>query len=308
MKTSRYPVLARVVFTRPLAVAVLAAIISFAQYGCNTIAIPEARKPDFHDHLGLQVWSLREQAKTDLPGSLDLIKTYGLTEIEANGAPPVPIEQYAKLIKDRGLVSVGAHFGYEMLTKDLATAIKNAKVLGLKYAGTAWIPHGKDGLTAEGAHQAAADFNKVGAAFRAEGITFIWHPHGFEFVPLPGAGGKTAFEVIMAETKAENLSLEMDVFWVFHAGQDPVKLLKQYPGRWSLLHVKDIRKGAVTGLSSGHAAPIDNVAVGTGQIDWTAVLKTSQDTGVQHYFIEDETPTPLVCIPDSLKYLRALKL
>ena len=288
MKTSRYPV-----------IAFLAALL----------ALPALAKVDFHDHLGLQVWSLRETAKTDLPGSLDLIKSYGITEIEANGAPPVPIEEYAKLIKDRGLNAVGAHFGYEMLTKDLATAVKNAKVLGLKYAATAWIPHdGKVGITAAQAHQAAADFNTIGAAFRAAGIQFAWHAHGFEFVPLASEGGKTAFDIILAETKPENLDLEMDVFWVFHAGQDPVTLLKKYPGRWSLLHVKDIRKGAVTGLSTGHAAPIDNVAVGTGQIDWPSVLKTAEETGTKHFFIEDETPTPLVCIPDSLKYLRALKL
>ena len=72
--------------------------------------------------------------------------------------------------------------------------------------------------------------------------------------------------------------------------------------------MKDIRKGAVTGLSTGGAPPTDNVAVGTGQINWPEVLKAAQDVGVQHFFIEDETPTPLVCIPDSLKYLRALKL
>src|SRR6478736_480099 len=275
----------------------------------SLLALPAVAAVDFHDHLGIQVWSLRDTAKTDLPGSLDLIKSYGLTEIEANGAPPIPIEQYAKLIKDRGLVSIGAHFGYEMLVKDLDTAVKNAKILGLKYAATAWIPHdGKIGLTAAQAHQAAIDFNRAGEAFRAAGIQFAWHCHGFEFVPLAEAGGKTAFEIIVAETKPENLALEMDVFWVFHAGQDPVTLLKKYPGRWQLMHVKDIRKGAVTGLSTGGAAPIDNVAVGTGQINWPAVLKTAQDNGTVYFFIEDETPTPLVCIPDSLKYLRALKL
>lgn len=288
MKTSRYSL-----------IALLSALL----------VLPALAKVNFQDHLGLQVWSLRETAKTDLPGSLDLIKSYGITEIEANGTPPIPVEEYAKLIKDRGLKAVGAHFGYDFLVKDTATAVKNAKVLGLKYAATAWIPHdNKVGITAAQAHQAAADFNKVGAAFRAAGVQFAWHCHGFEFVPLADAGGKTAFEIIVSETKPENLELEMDVFWVFHAGQDPVKLLKQYSGRWTLLHVKDIRKGAVTGLSSGHAAPIDNVTVGTGQIDWPAVLKAAEENGTKHFFIEDETPTPLVCIPDSLKYLRALKL
>ncbi|HEY8994968.1 MAG TPA: sugar phosphate isomerase/epimerase [Lacunisphaera sp.] len=263
---------------------------------------------DFHDHLGIQMWSLRDQVKADLPAALDLVKSYGLTEIETAGTGNLPVADFMKLLNDRSLKPVGAHMGYEALEKDLPGAIQTAKTLGVKYVVTPWIPHGKDGLTAELAHKAAADFNKWGAAFRAEGITYGLHPHGFEFVPLASEGGKTAFEVIAAETKPEFLSFEMDVFWVVHAGQDPVKLLRKYGSRWALMHVKDIRKGAMTGLSTGGAPPIDNVTVGTGQIDWPAVLKTGEEVGVKHFLIEDETPTPLVCIPDSLKYLRGLKL
>ena len=183
---------------------------------------------------------------------------------------------------------------------ELVMNLKTAKTLGVKYVMTAWIPH-QGPFTAEHARKAAADFNKWGAAFRAEGITYGYHPHGFEFVSLPAEGGKTPFDIIAAETNPEFVSFEMDVFWVFHAGIDPTALLKKYPTRWSLLHVKDIRKGAVTGLSTGGAAPIDNVAVGTGQINWPSVLKTAEQIGVKHFFIEDETPSPLVCIPDSLK-------
>jgi sugar phosphate isomerase/epimerase len=262
---------------------------------------------DFHDHVGLQLWSLRDQTKADVPAALDWVKAQGIVEVETAGTGNVSLEEFAKLLQARGLKAVSAHIGYDALTKDLPGAIKTAKALGAKYVMTAWIPH-QGAFTAEMARKAAADFNKWGEAFRAEGITYGYHPHGYEFVALPEEGGKTPFDLIAAATKPEFVSFEMDVFWVFHAGVDPSALLKKYPNRWSLLHVKDIRKGAVTGLSSGHAAPIDNVAVGTGQIDWKSVLKTAQDVGVQHYFIEDETPSPLVCIPDSLKYLRALKL
>ena len=264
---------------------------------------------DFHQHLGLQLYSLREQIKTDLPGALDLLKGYGLTEVEAAGSPSVPIDDYAKLLKDRGLVAIGAHFSYELLTTDLAGAIHNAKVLGIKHATVPWIPHSdKDGLTTAQAHQAATDFNKWGAAFKAEGIAFSYHPHGYEFKPYPDEGGASGFDIIVNETKSELVGFEMDVFWAVHAGQDPVKLLQKLGKRWVLMHVKDMRKGAITGLFSGHAAPIDNVAVGDGQIDWKAVLAAAQKAGVQHYFIEDETTTPLTCIPASLNYLRALKL
>ena len=274
----------------------------------SLLALPAVAAVDFHDHLGLQLWSLRDQTKADVPAALDWVKARGITEVETAGTGNLPAEEFSKLLKDRGLKAVSAHMGYEALTKDLAGSIKTAKTLGVKYVMTAWIPHGKEGLTAELAHKAAADFSKWGEAFRAEGITYGYHPHGFEFVALPSEGGKTAFDILVGETKPEFVSFEMDVFWVFHAGIDPAALLKKHSNRWSLIHVKDIRKGAVTGLSTGGAPPTDNVAVGTGQINWPEVLKAAQDVGVQHFFIEDETPTPLVCIPDSLKYLRALKL
>jgi sugar phosphate isomerase/epimerase len=262
---------------------------------------------NFHDHVGLQLWSLREQTKADLPAALDLVKSYGISEVETAGTGNVSAEEFNKLLQARGLKAISAHMGYDALVKDLPGALRTAKILGVQYVMTAWVPH-QGAFTARNARDAAANFNKWGEAFRAEGITYGYHPHGYEFVPLEGEGGKTAFDIILAETSPNLVSFEMDVFWVFHAGVDPVKMLKQHAGRWSLLHVKDIRKGAVTGLSSGHAAPIDNVAVGTGQIDWPSVLKTAQETGVKHFFIEDETPTPTVCIPDSVKYLNALKL
>lgn len=281
----------------------LLVVLGLAAFLVTGAAAAEA----FKQHLGLQLWSLRDQMKADVPAALDWVKARGLVEVETAGTGGRSAEEFRRMLDERGLKAVSAHIGYEDLSKDLPGAIRTAKALGVKYVKTAWIPH-QGPFTAELARKAAADFNRWGAAFRAEGITYGYHPHGYEFVALPEEGGKTPFDLILENTKPEFVAFQMDVFWVFHAGMDPAALLRRHPTRWSLLHVKDIRKGAVTGLSSGHAAPIDNVAVGTGQIDWVAVLNAAQDIGVQHYLIEDETPTPLVCIPDSLKYLRALKL
>lgn len=263
---------------------------------------------DFHDNLGIQMWSLRDIAKTDMKAALDLVKGYGIKEIETAGLGDLTLEQYIAEMKSRGLSAIGTHAGYEALKKDLPGLIAIAKGLGAKYIICPWIPHGKEGFTEELAHQVAADFNAWGKICREAGIKLGLHPHGFEFVQTKAGNGETMFDLIARETDRENLCFEMDVFWVFHAGQDPVKLLKKYGDRWALLHVKDIRKGAVTGLSTGSAPPTDNVPVGTGQIDWPSVLRTAQDVGVKHYLIEDETPSALQSIPSSLKYLRALKL
>lgn len=267
-----------------------------------------AASVDFHDHIGMQIWSLRETAKTDTAAALELVKGYGLKEIETAGLGTLTLEQYGAAVKARGLVVVGMHNGYEDLGKKLPELIAEAKALGASYIVCPWIPHGKEGFTDALAHKVAADFNAWGKTVRAAGLKLGWHPHGFEFTPSEANPAETHFDIVARETDAENLVFEMDVFWVFHAGQDPAALLKKYGARWELMHLKDIRKGAITHLSTGGAPPTDNVPVGAGQVDWPTVLRTAQAVGTKHFFIEDETPAPLQNIPTSLKYLRGLKL
>lgn len=270
------------------------------------LAAPAA---SFQEHLGLQLWSVRAQLKENVPAALDLVKSYGVKEVEAFGVAGLTAAQLAQELKSRGLTAVSTHAGYAALEKDINAAIADAKALGAKFLICPYPKLDQDKVfTEQIAREMAANFNRWGEACRAAGIRFGFHPHGLEFRPLAGGSGETVFDILVRETKPELVCYEMDVFWVFHAGQDPAKLLAKYPNRWVLLHVKDIRKGAVTGLTTGSASPTDNVTVGTGQINWPEVLRAAQKIGVQHYFIEDETPAPLQCIPDSLKYLRNLKL
>ena len=259
------------------------------------------------DHLGLQLYSLRVTAmQQGWRAELDQAKSLGFAYVEG-GSPPqgLTVAQYNGELKARGLTMVSAGFGYESLAKDIGASVAEARALGVQYAMCAWIPHTADTFGDLDAGKAAADFNAWGAAFRAAGITFAYHPHGYEF--RPDSGGGSPFDVLAQATKPECVSFEMDVFWVTHGGQDPVALLRKYPDRWTMMHVKDIRKGAPTGLYSGHAPATDDVAVGSGQVDWPAVFRQAQAVGVRWYFIEDESVTPLVNIPQSVAYIRSLK-
>lgn len=222
---------------------------------------------DFKGPLGLQVYSLRDSFKADVPGSLDKVKAFGFTDVETAGTYGIGAEKLVAMLKERGLNPVSGHFQYDALTKDLAAAVAEAKALGLKFAVCPWIPHEEAMFGEVEAKKAAADFNKFGEALKAEGITFAYHCHGYEFKPLTEGGTETAFDVLMRETKPELVSFEMDVFWVAHPGQDPAKLLKKYEGRWALMHLKDIRKGAKTGIYTGHAPLTDDVPLGTGQVN-----------------------------------------
>ena len=264
---------------------------------------------DFRDHLGLQLYSLRAQTKESTTGALDIAKSYGITEVELAGTSTLTPEEFSAELKKRGLKAVSAHAGYALFEKDAAAVIRDAKILGVKFLVVPYPPVGQDKMfSGELARKTAAKFNEWGEACRKEGIRFGYHPHGLEFRPTSAGNGETVFDILVRETKPELVAFQMDVYWVFYAGQDPVKLLQKYPNRWVTLHIKDMLKGLATGVHTGGTPPTAKVTVGQGQIDYPAVLRAAQKIGVQHYFLEDETPTPLQCIPDSFKYLKALKL
>jgi sugar phosphate isomerase/epimerase len=262
---------------------------------------------DFKGPLGLQLYTLRESFKTNVPATLDKIKAMGFVEIEGGGDYGLGVEKFKALLRERGLKLVSAGFGYDAMKKDIAAAVRRAQELGVKFVMCAWIPHAESGFTEADVHRTAADFNTWGTAFKAAGITFTYHPHGYEFRPLKEGDNRTHFDLLVAETKPEFVSFEMDVFWVTHPGQDPAELLAKYPNRWAMMHLKDLRRGAPTGIHTGRAPQSDDVPLGTGQVTWPAVLKQAAAVGVKHYFIEDESAAPLEALPLSVKYLQGVK-
>jgi sugar phosphate isomerase/epimerase len=261
----------------------------------------------FKGKAGIQLYSLRDQFKSDVPGTLDKVKAFGFTTVETAGTYGIEPAKFVAMLKERGLSPVSGHFGYEAMSKDISAVIKEAKTLGVKYAVVAWIPHEIGSFGEADVKRAAADFNRWGEALKKEGITFAYHTHGYEFRPVSEGATETLFDLLMKETKPEFVSFEMDVFWVKHPGQDPAAILAKFPGRWKLMHLKDIRKGVRIGVFTGKASPMDDVTLGTGMIDWPVVLSTAAKVGVEHYFIEDESPTVAEQIPESLKYLELLK-
>jgi sugar phosphate isomerase/epimerase len=113
--------------------------------------------------------------------------------------------------------------------------------------------------------------------------------------------------VLAAATDPKTVFFQMDVMWTVFPAQDPSQLLEKYPGRWLLMHLKDLRKGVATGSLSGHTELTNDVVLGTGKVNWPELLTTAQKVGVKYYFIEDESPSVVEQIPQSLRYLESLK-
>lgn len=256
----------------------------------------------FHGPMGLQLYSLRDILGKDVPLGLQFAHNFGFREVELAGTYNLPPAQFRTLLDRNHLTPVSALWDYNVFATDLETIVREAKALGVTYAGCAWIPHQGD-LDEASCRAAAAVFNRVGEALAKEGLKFFYHNHGYEFQPYNDG---TLFDFLMAETKPEYVNYEMDIFWTVYPAQDPVALLKKYSGRWVLMHVKDIKKGVKTGALTGSSDVTNDVAIGIGQIDIPSVLRAAQATGVKHYFIEDESPTSVQQIPQSLRYLEAV--
>jgi len=257
---------------------------------------------DFHGPVGLQLYSLRDIFQDNVALGLQFARNFGFVEVELAGTYGLKPAEFRERLGWYALRPVAGHWSYELWESNPDTVVKEAKELGLAYAGCAWIPH--EGRFDESAcRRAAAVFNRAGKAATEQGIRFFYHNHGYEFVPH---GDGTLFDLLMEETKPDLVAYEMDVFWTVHPGQDPVELLRRYPDRWELFHIKDLKKGVATGKLTGSEDVRNDVTLGTGQIDLRRILQVAQKIGVKHYFIEDESPTAIEQAPQSLRFLERL--
>ena len=258
--------------------------------------------PSFKGPVGLQLYSLRDQFKKDVPGTLDQVKAFGIKYVETAGTYGVAPDKFRQMLDERGLKAVSGHFSYEKCRDQIEDVAAEAKILGLEYVGCAWIPH-KDPFDEKTCRDAAAVFNRAGEALAKHGIKFFYHTHGYEFLPY---GNGTLFDLLMSETKPEFVHFQMDVFWVVQPGQDPVKLFAKYGNRFESMHLKDMKQGTPSDFT-GHADVTNDVPLGAGTIDLPAVLKAAKKSGVKWYFLEDESPSVITQVPQSLNFLEKVK-
>jgi sugar phosphate isomerase/epimerase len=259
--------------------------------------------PSFKGPVGLEFESLGSQFGKSVPRTLDEVRNFGFKYVELVGTYKLPPETFKAELDARGLEPVSCHYSYQRCRDDVEGIAREAKILGVKYVVCRSIPHDKP-VDEATCRDAIAVFNRAGEALARHGIKFGYHPHGYEFRPH---GEGTLFDLMMTETNPEFVFYQMDIFWVVHAGQDPVKLLEKYGKRWEMMHLKDMKKGTQTGLVTGVSDRSNDVPLGTGQIDVVAVLRAAEKAGVKWYFIEDESALAERQIPQSLRFLEQAK-
>ena len=283
----------------------IALVAAWVTAGCSTHTASVGTGSHFRGPVGIQLYSLRAQFTRNVPQTIGTVKGFGIQEVELAGNNNLKNPAYRQMLEQAGLKPIAGHFPMERITGDTEAVAKECKDLGIRYVGAAWIK-GKGEFDIEAAHTAAADFNKAGKALAAHGIKVFYHCHGYEFKHQNSSGQK-AMDILIRETDSRYVAFEMDILWVQYPGEDPAAWLAKYPGRWELMHLKDLKKGVPTGFHNGGTDPNNDVALGTGQMDWPKILKAAQKSGVKHYFLEDESASSVEQIPQSLKYLESVR-
>jgi sugar phosphate isomerase/epimerase len=245
------------------------------------------------ERIGLQLYTVRDLMKADMPGTLARVAAIGYKEVEFAGyfgrTPP----EVHELLEKYHLSSPSTHLPYDSF-QNWQKVLDDSKAIGHKWVTLPWIPEEKRRTVADW-KAIAAQFNQVGAQARKSGLRFAYHNHDFELKPIDGV---KPLDILLSETDPKLVDFEMDIYWVIYGGGDPFDYFNRFPHRFALAHVKD---------SSG---PPDNkmVDVGQGKIDFRSIFAQSEKAGFKHYFVEHDQPAdPIATIRNSYNYLQALR-
>jgi len=253
--------------------------------------------------IGVQLYSFRNQFPKDIPGTFEKISKMGIRYLEGGGTYGMSMDDFKAMLKKNNLevVSIGASF--EELEKNPQAVVESAKAQGAKYVVCFWIPHYQNEFTVEDVNKAITVFNSAGKVLADNGINLCYHPHGYEFRPY---NNETLFDHLTKNLNPAYANYEMDVFWIKHPGQDPLALLKKYPNRFKLMHLKDRRPGT-PGNQNGNADVESNVVLGEGDVGIADLIREARKLGLRYLFIEDESSRSMEQVPESLKFIKSVK-
>jgi sugar phosphate isomerase/epimerase len=258
--------------------------------------------------VGVQLYTVREAMKSDFESTLAKVAQIGYNEVEFAGYFDHSPKDISALLKKNGLTAPSCHVPYDTVEKKWSEQIEASHTIGHKFIVCPWIEP-KQRQEPDGYKRAADLFQKAGEASKKAGIQFAYHNHTFEFQPSEALGGKLPYDILLA-TDPNYVKMELDLCWISVAGKDPIEYFNKYPGRFPLVHVKDMKvlpKGAEGPTASPDKEMPNMTDVGSGVIDWKHIFSHDQKAGIQHYFVEHDFPADaFASITKSYAYLSTL--
>ena len=241
--------------------------------------------------IGLQLYTIRQAMESDFEGSLARVSRIGYREVEFAGYFKHPAEQVRRILRRHDLTAPSAHISLEDIRTRWDQTVADAHTIGHKYLVCAWI--NDEDRTVDGYRKVAGEFNRAAETARKADIEFGYHNHSYEFVPVDG---QLPYDILLSASDPALVKFELDLFWITKGGGDPLAYFAKYPGRFPLVHVKDMsRDGRM-------------VDVGKGTIDFRRIFADREEAGIRHFFVEhDEPANPFASIASSYAWLRGVR-
>jgi sugar phosphate isomerase/epimerase len=244
--------------------------------------------------IGLQLYTVRDLMQRDVEYTLRQVAAIGYREVEFAGLFDKEPKKVRGMLDKLGLTSPSSHMSLEVLTASLSGVVDEVQALGNDYVV---CPSIDAALTrdADGWRRVAARFNRIGESLQRVGLRFAFHNHDAEFKPLPT--GEIGYDILLADCDPKYVKMELDLFWIAKGGHDPLAYFAKWPGRFPLVHVKDMAgNGTMTNVGQGH-------------IDWSKIFAKRREAGIEHFFVEHDQPkAPMNDIRVSYEYMSRLGL
>lgn len=224
--------------------------------------------------LGLQLYTVRELMAEDIGSTLELVARTGYREVEFAGYFGVPPEEMRRYLLNAGLDAPAAHIGYGEFAANAAQVVEHALAMGHRFVVVPAVPDGERS-TLDDYRRHAENFDRWAEICSNAGLRFGYHNHSFEFEEI---GGQLPYDLLLSETDPERVEMELDLAWARGGNADPLAYFEAWPGRFPLVHIKDLD-------SAGNEADI-----GTGDVGFARVFAHAQEAGLEHGFVERDHP------------------
>lgn len=244
-------------------------------------------------NLGVQLYTVRALMQSDFEGTLRQVAAIGYRNVEFAGYFNRTPREVRAILNRHHLAAPSSHIPIEKLENGWDRTLADAHVMGHQYLVVAWTPAERR-RTIDDWRRIGDLFTQAGRAAKAAGIKFAYHNHDYEFAPMEG---QVPFDILLQSSDPTYVKIEMDLYWIRKGGHDPLAYFHAWPGRFPMVHVKDM-------TADGRMAD-----VGAGAIDWHAIFAQRVRAGIRYYFVEhDEPADPIASITNSYRYLSRLSV
>jgi sugar phosphate isomerase/epimerase len=256
----------------------------------GALALSSFSLADKKKRVGLQLYTLRDIIGKDVKGTLEKVAKFGYKELEVYGysdgkAFNMPYKELAKLVGDLGMrITSGHHLLGKSesnkalkgtLLNDWERSVMDAKEIGQEFMVVAYLT-ADERTSLDDYKRICEALNRGGEVCKKNGIRLNYHNHDFEFEKFDE---QVAYDVMLKELDPKLVGMEMDLYWVYYAKQNPFNYFSKYPGRFEQWHVKDMDR----------IDPKRNANVGTGMIDFKPIFAKAKLAGLRHFYVEQET-------------------